>query len=173
MLTRKQGWKMFLVSDLFTIVNGKGITKQEIFEHSGRLPAIQSGEENYGRIGFIDYDYCLSKGYAISNGACLTVARSGSSGYVGIQRNRCVAGDSAKILEPKFEANIKRLLFLRTLLMVNKHKYEYKDKVTKERYEKDYIYLPVKEDKSPKWIYMEKYIESLLVSHRIKKLQLI
>ena len=101
-------------------------------------------------------------GYVVSRGACLTVARSGSSGYVGYQPQQCVVGDSAKILEPKFEANAQRLLFLRTLLMRNKPKYAYMEKVTKEKYEKDTIKLPVLDDGSPDWGYMEGYIEGLM-----------
>ena len=33
-------WKEFRVGDLFEIIGGKGITKQEIYEHAGELPAI-------------------------------------------------------------------------------------------------------------------------------------
>lgn len=154
-------WKEFQVGQLFDILNGKGITKNEIYEHQGSLPAIQSGEEDFGRIGYLDYDYCVSQKYTISRGACLTVARSGSSGYVGFQSAQCVVGDSAKILEPKFEANKERLLFIRALLMVNKAKYAYTDKVTRENYERDVIYLPVLADGTPDWQYMEDYIRKI------------
>jgi len=154
-------WKEFQVGQLFDILNGKGITKNEIYEHQGNLPAIQSGEEDFGRIGYLDYDYCVSQKYTISRGACLTVARSGSSGYVGYQSAQCVVGDSAKILEPKFEANKERLLFIRALLMVNKAKYAYTDKVTRENYERDVIYLPVLADGTPDWQYMENYIRKI------------
>lgn len=151
-------WKKFRVGDLFEIVSGKGITKKEITEHRGSLPAIQSGEEKFGLIGFIDEEYCIRRKYAISKGECLTVARSGSSGYVGYQAKKCVVGDSAKILEPKFEANTSRLLFVRALLMENKKKYAYKDKVTTENYEKDIILLPATSSGDPDWVYIENYM---------------
>lgn len=154
-------WKAFRVGELFDIIGGKGITKNEIFEHQGALPAIQSGEENFGCIGYIDKDYCLKQKYTISKGECLTVARSGSSGYVGYQASQCVVGDSAKILEPKFEANTLRLLFLRSALMVNKVKYAYTDKVTNENYAKDIIKLPSTPDGDPDWEYMENYMRKL------------
>ena len=73
-------WGECAVGDLFDIISGKGITKNEIYLHPGSLPAIQSGEDNYGCIGYIDKKYCIEKKYSISKGACLTVARSGSSG---------------------------------------------------------------------------------------------
>lgn len=166
-------WKEFQVGQLFTILNGKGITKNEIYEHPGQLPAIQSGEEDFGCIGHLDYDYCISQNYTISKGACLTVARSGSSGYVGYQSQRCVVGDSAKILEPKFEANKERLLFIRALLMINKAKYAYTDKVTRENYERDTIKLPVLENEQPDWWFMEKYIQKIeeQQAYNLKQLQ--
>jgi len=154
-------WKVFRVGELFDIIGGKGITKNEIFEHQGALPAIQSGEENFGCIGYIDKDYCVKQKYSISKGECLTVARSGSSGYVGYQASQCVVGDSAKILEPKFEANTLRLLFIRSALMVNKAKYAYTDKVTNDNYAKDIIKLPSTPDGSPDWKYMEEYMRKI------------
>lgn len=154
-------WKEFQVGQLFFILNGIGITKREIFEHPGTLPAIQSGEENFGCIGYLDYEYCIKQNYSISKGECLTVARSGSSGYVGYQSAQCVVGDSAKLLEPKFDANKERLLFIRALLMVNKAKYAYSDKVTRENYEKDVILLPVLPDETPDWQYMENYMQQM------------
>ena len=153
-------WRQFCVGELFNIVGGKGITKQEIYEHPGSLPAIQSGEESFGCIGYIDKEYCMSKKYAISKGECLTVARSGSSGYVGYQASQCVVGDSAKILEPKFEANTLRLLFVRSALMVLKAKYAYTDKVTNENYAKAIILLPSKNEE-PDWQYMEDYMRNI------------
>lgn len=161
-------WKEFQVGQLFDILNGVGITKNEIFEHPGTLPAIQSGEEKFGCIGFLDYDYCVKQNYSISKGECLTVARSGSSGYVGYQSKQCVVGDSAKILEPKFEANKERLLFIRALLMVNKAKYAYSDKVTRENYKKDVIFLPILPDETPNWQYMEEYMKYIENKVRIE-----
>lgn len=151
-------WKDFCIGDLLNILNGAGITKKEIYEHPGTLPAIQSGKENNGCIGFIDEEYCRSRNYKISDGMCLTVARSGSSGFVAFQPTKCVVGDSAKILQPRFEASRERLLFLRVLLLVNMSKYAYDDKVTYENYINDTIKLPVLQNDSPDWNYMENYI---------------
>ena len=154
-------WKAFRVEELFEVINGAGITKKEIYEHPGYLPAIQSGEEAFGIIGTIDYNYCVEKRYKISKGPCLTVARSGSSGFVGYQPVQCVVGDSAKILEPKFEINRYRLLFIRALLMVNKPKYAYVDKVTSTNYKQDTIFLPVNQDNTPDWQYMENFMKDV------------
>ena len=153
------GWKDFSIGELLDILNGTGITKKEIYEHPGALPAIQSGKENNGCLGFIDEEYCRKRNYKISNGMCLTVARSGSSGFVAFQPAKCVVGDSAKILQPRFDANRERLMFLRVILLVNMKKYDYDDKVTYENYINDTIKLPVKLNDSPDWEYMENYIK--------------
>ena len=153
--------KKFCVGELFAIRNGMGITKEEIHLHPGSLPAIQSGEENNGCLGTIDENYCVNKGYTISNGACLTVARSGSSGFVAYHSSKCVAGDSAKILEPISPTNKYVMLFLRASLMVNKRKYAYNDKVTTKGYLQDFIVLPATPDGIPDWNYMEGYMKSI------------
>lgn len=158
-MVESREWKEFRVGDFFDIKNGKGITKEEIHMHPGSLPAIQSGEERNGIIGYIDESYCVQKKYSISNGECLTVARSGSSGFIAYQRDKCVVGDSAKILTPLFLHNRYTLLFLRAVLMVNKKKYAYNDKVTRQGYLNDVIKLPVASDGQPGWAYMEQYIK--------------
>ena len=75
-----ENWKEFEVGDILTILNGKGITKEEIDDNPGNLTVVQSGEENNGVLGMIDKDYCVRMNYAISDKPCLTVARSGSAG---------------------------------------------------------------------------------------------
>ena len=96
-------WKEFKVSSVLFIQNGKGITKEEIEEHIGNFTVVQSGEENNGVLGKIDKQYCKLMNYTLSEKPCLTVARSGSAGYVSFQPVGCVVGDSAKILLIKEE----------------------------------------------------------------------
>ncbi len=162
---------------------GYGITKEEISENSGNFTVVQSGEENNGVLGKIDLSYCKAMNYIYSETPCLTVARSGSSGFVSYQDKGCVVGDSAKILLVKNENCNKNIyLFLQTILTANKFKYAYGRKVTEEKYYNDIIKLPIlyKEDgcpyidKSnkysaygyvPDWAYMDKYIDSIHSKH--------
>ena len=173
------GWKPFKVGKLFTILNGKGITKEEIFDNQGDFIAVQSGEENNGVIGYIDLNYCKEMGYTYSQKPCLTVARSGSAGFVSFQKNGCVVGDSAKILLlPDNIATIELYIFFQSVLIANKFKYTYGRKVTEFKYLDDLIDLPIKQnlDKTPfvdekhkysddgyvpDWEFMKKYIKSL------------
>lgn len=156
-------WANFIVDDLFEIINGKGITVEEIESNPGDFEAVQSGEGNNGVMGYISKAYCRNKGYSYCEEACLTVARSGTSGYVSFHENGCVVGDSAKILLlKKHEAKSKQTyLFLQTLLAANRFKYTYGRKVTEALYSNTVIKLPVTTNGEPDWQWMENYINSL------------
>ena len=156
-------WRTFFVDDLFDIINGKGITTEEIENYPGDLEAVQSGEGNNGVMGHIDKAYCSNKGYSYCEEPCLTVARSGTSGFVSFHQNGCVVGDSAKILllkEPRAKT-IRVYLFMQTLLAANRFKYTYGRKVTEALYKKTAVKLPVSSDGKPDWQWMELYIDSL------------
>lgn len=172
-------WKDFKVSSIFTIHNGKGITKEEIEENTGDLTVVQSGEENNGVLGKIDRNYCETMNYTLSYKPCLTVARSGSAGFVSFQVDGCVVGDSAKILllDEKVASN-EVYTFLQTILSANRFKYAYGRKVTESKYMNDTIKLPIEHNEDgtpfiddskkysekgyvPNWIWMENYIKSL------------
>lgn len=156
-------WANFIVDDLFEIINGKGITVEEIESNPGDFEAVQSGESDNGVMGYISKAYCRNKGYSYCEEACLTVARSGTSGYVSFHENGCVVGDSAKILLlKKREAKSKQTyLFLQTLLAANRFKYTYGRKVTEALYSNTVIKLPVTTSGEPDWQWMESYIDSL------------
>ena len=51
-------WKSFSAADVFFLYNGSGITKEEIEDNPGSFPAVQSGADNNGCIGYISKDYC-------------------------------------------------------------------------------------------------------------------
>lgn len=174
-----QGWKPFQIGKLFTMLNGKGITQEEISDNEGDFIAVQSGEENNGVMGKIDLNYCKSMKYTYSEKPCLTVARSGSAGFVSYQKNGCVVGDSAKILLlPDEVATTEHYLFLQAMLTANRFKYTYGRKVTEDKYLNDIIDLPTQHNADgsifidttcqysddgyvPDWQFMEDYIKSL------------
>lgn len=172
-------WKEFRVSSILSIMNGKGITKEEIENHEGNTNVVQSGEDNNGILGKIDLDYCKEMGYVHTEKPCLTVARSGSAGFVSFQLEGCVVGDSAKILLLDDSiATVNRYMFVKTLLTANRFKYQYGRKVTEKNYMNDIINLPVVKNENgtcfidnekkysedgyiPDWEWMDSYIDSL------------
>lgn len=164
-----ESWKPFKVNNIFKLYNGKGITKEEIEYNQGDFIVVQSGEENNGCIGKIDKDYCNKMGYTYTEEPCLTVARTGSAGYVSYQPLGCVVGDSAKILTLKdnHHKNHSVFLFLKTVLMANRYKYTYGRKVTEDKYLSEVIMLPATTDNKPDFCFMENYIKSLPYGDRI------
>lgn len=177
-------WKEFLISELFYLYNGKGITMEEISENPGDFIAIQSGEENNGILGYINLNYVKEMNYTYTLSPCLTVARTGSAGYVSYQNNGCVVGDSAKILKlKKKDILVEYYLFLQAIMRKLRYKYSYGRKVTKEKYLAETIKLPIKTEKGepiidkthkysskgyiPDWDFMEAYIKSLPYGDRI------
>lgn len=172
-------WRAFAIGSVFTISNGRGITSSEIEENPGTLNAVQSGEDNNGVIGKISVDYCRENDYVFTEHPCLTVARTGSAGFVSFQANGCVVGDSAKILQLRYEnASSAVYLFLQSILNKNRFKFSYGRKVTEAKYARDLIDLPVEVDESgspvidptstyssegyvPDWQFMEDFIEGL------------
>lgn len=172
-------WRAFAIGSVFTISNGRGITSSEIEENPGTLNAVQSGEENNGVIGKISAGYCRENDYVFTERPCLTVARTGSAGFVSFQEDGCVVGDSAKILQLRYEnASSAVYLFLQSILNKNRFKFSYGRKVTEAKYARDLIDLPVEVDESgspvidptstyssegyvPDWQFMEDFIKSL------------
>lgn len=168
-LKKKVIYEEFDVENIFKIQNGRGVTKEEIAGFPGEIEAIQSGADNNAVLGKLDEDYCKQSGYKIIREQCLSVARSGTSGYVAYHETPCVIGDSAKalLLKDKKKASIYVYIYLRTVLMANKYKYAYGRKVTEKKYYKDTIVLPVIRSGVPDWKYMEEYIKQLPYGDRL------
>lgn len=158
-----ENWKRFRISDIFyPFINGKGITEQEIKDNPGRLAAIQSSSEHNACMGFIEEKYCKEMDYKIISQPCLTVARSGSAGYVSFQPRGCVIGDSAKaLIVQEKDINTYHYLFLRTVLMANMYKFNYGRKVKAEQYMNMTIALPANSKGAPDWNFMDEYMKSL------------
>ncbi|RGH91611.1 SAM-dependent methyltransferase [Ruminococcus sp. AM27-11LB] len=159
----------FKVEDIFIIKNGKGITKEEISDFPGQIEAIQSGADNNAVLGKLEEEYCIQSGYNIIKEPCLSVARSGTSGYVAYHEIPCVIGDSAKalLLKDSSKASVHVYIYLRTILMANKYKYAYGRKVTEKKYYKDTLVLPIVKPGVPDWKYMNDYIKQLPYGDRL------
>lgn len=156
-------WTKYKVSDIFyDFINGKGITEQEIIDNPGDLIAVQSSSENNACMGRIDEQYCREMKYKIVSKPCLTVARSGSAGFVSFQEHGCVIGDSAKaLILRKDNPNRYHYLFIRTVLMANMYRYTYGRKVKVDKYMNMEIALPTDKTGEPDWKFMEEYMRTL------------
>lgn len=136
-------WKEFKLSSICNVVNGKGITEEEIACNPGELMAIQGGSSNNGCLGKIDKGYCLEQKYKIISEPCLTVARVGSAGYVNFQSSPVAVGDKAKALILKERKTVEIYIFIGTLLNQNIYKYSYGRGVKEKTYMAEILRLPI------------------------------
>ena len=138
-------WAPFKVSNILSILNGRGITTEEINDNPWDFIVVQSWEEDNWVLWKIDLEYCKEQDYVFSEKMCLTVARTWTAGFVSFQIYWCVVWDSAKIL--LLDDNVaskNRYLFIQAVLTANRYKYSYWRKVTEDKYMDDLIDLPIK-----------------------------
>lgn len=171
-------WKDFSLSSICDIINGKGVTEEEIEIFPGDVYAVQGGASNNGCLGKISEEYCAKQKYKIITEPCLTVARVGSAGVVNFQGFPCVIGDKAKALILKTHKSVAVYLFIATLLNQNVYKYSYGRGLVTETYMAETLKLPICKDSNgnpvidndcvysaqgytPDFEWMEAYIKSL------------
>lgn len=152
-------WKEFLISDMFDV----SVSTDENLQNSniGTTPYVASSSENNGVTAYIDANPSQKKN-------TLTIARNGSVGSTFYQpTNYCASPDDVRILTPRFEMNVYSALFLKTVIEKEKFRYAYGRKLGTFRIKNIVIKLPVADNGSPDFAYMEQYIKSLPYSDRI------
>jgi restriction endonuclease S subunit len=166
-------WAAFKLCDLFAFFRGRGITTAEIYENQGTIPCIQSGESNNGIIGYMDESFIKDKKHVFIQAPFLSVARSGTSGYVHVQNKNSYIGDSVYALKLKESESVFIYLFLATLLNKERYRYRYGRKVSIEKYINECVKLPIDKKGNPDWNHIENYIDSILdyskIETKIKK----
>lgn len=148
---KNKKWKSFLLNEIFTTIQrGKRLTKNK--QTPGDVPYISSTMTNNGTDGFIGNE----TGVRFFQD-CLTIANSGSVGSVFYHDYRFIASDHATVLiNPKLSKF--HYLFLGTCLKMIKEKYSFNREISDKRIKTERITLPVKDDNTPDWDFMEEYI---------------
>lgn len=147
-------WQDFPISQLFDIVKGTRLTKQDM--HEGDIRFIGASAVNNGITAHIANDACLHPANTI------TVNYNGSVGVSFYQDEPFWASDDVNVLYPKFPLNRDIAMFLIPIITkIGKERYEFIDKWKKEYMEKDTIKLPATSDGSPDFAYMENTIKTL------------
>ena len=177
-------WQSFEIHSILKVINGKGLTTEEIEENPGDIFCIQGGESKNGSIGSINRSYCEKQGYVIIDEMCLTVARVGTAGCVNFWEDPCAIGDKCKGLILKEHPTKATYLFIQTILNQLQYKYSYGRGLVTDKYMSDIIKLPIlynidgspfiddtrkysKRGYVPDWNFMENYIKSLPYGDRI------
>lgn len=146
-------WEYFDLTDLFEI----SASKDELIDDltpGGKTPYITSSDSNNGITAFVEEEFTNPEG-------TITANRGGSVGYFYYQPIPYKATPvDVRILTPKFKINTYLGLFLKTILQLEKYRYNYSRKMGSDRLAQFRIKLPIK-DNQPDWNFMENYIKSL------------
>ncbi|TCU74213.1 type I restriction modification DNA specificity protein [Tissierella praeacuta] len=147
-------WNEFFLKDIFDeIQRGKRLTKAN--QIIGKTPYVSSSGFDNGVDNFIGNELNIRK---FDN--CLTIANSGSVGKTFYHQYEFIASDHVTILKNKMLSKY-QYLFLSAIIERLSEKYSFNREINNSRLLKEKILLPIKDDKTPDWIYMENYIKMI------------
>jgi len=154
-----QTWKLFRYDSLFTIERGKGTRKQDL--EDGAVPFVTSTDRNNGIAGFTNH-------VPTHKANSIGVNRNGSVAEAFYHEKAFCSTEDVHILNAlNFEMNKYLALFLITLIRQEKYRYSYGRKWGIDRMKKSEIKLPVKDDGTPDFVYIENFIKSLPYSSNL------
>ena len=159
-ITDASEWKDYTMDSLFRFVKGRRLIKEDMIP--GNINFLGAVSDNNGVREKIETSYCWEPN-------CITVNYNGSVGEAFYQSKPFWASDDVNVLYAKdfWEMNKYIAMFLITVIKANKYRFGYGRKWTIEKMKATVIKLPSQADKTPDFMYMEKYIKSLPYSDRI------
>ncbi|OCW71873.1 restriction endonuclease subunit S [Elizabethkingia anophelis] len=150
----KKEWKEFFIEDIFQIKSGKRLTKADMI--SGKIPFIGATDSNNGIT-----EYIANKNSSYDSNV-LGVNYNGSVVYNFYHPYKAVFSDDVKRLSFRNVKGNKYLyLFVKTIILQQKSKYEYGYKFNGERMKRQKILLPINVDNNPDYEFMENYMKAL------------
>jgi len=151
-------WRPFELQKLFEVKKGKRLTKANMTH--GNTPFIGATDSGNGVTAMI--------GQApIHKGNTITVPYNGSVAEAFYQPVPFGATDDVNVLYPKFKLTPAIAMFLITIIRQEKYRFNYGRKWKLERMKHSYILLPVLQDGTPDWNFMEQYIKTLPFSSQL------
>jgi len=165
-------WKAFRYDEVFKIENGYYNKKPEKVE-IGNTPFIGATEYNNGITDYFSINEIennhkdeRSNGHDIEQkifkGNCITVSNNGSVGFAFYQMNDFTCSHDVNVLYLiNHEWNKYLAMFICTLIEKEKYRWAYGRKWRPSRMPSSIIKLPIKNDNTPDWQFMEDYIKSL------------
>lgn len=153
-------WKPFRISKLFVLKKGKRLTKAN--RVPGKTPFIGALDRNNGLVEYIDQP-------AIHPAGTMTVNYNGIGGVAAAfyQPSDYWCSDDVNALYPLFSMTPAIALFIATIIRREKFRFSFGRKWHVERMEQSEIYLPAKDDGSPDFDFMERYVNSLPFSSQL------
>ncbi len=161
----EKAWDEFYLKDIFTeIQRGKRLKKGDHI--LGKTPYVSSTAMNNGVDGFVGNKEKIRE---FSN--CLSLANSGSVGATFYQPFIFVASDHVtKLKNNNFSKYI--YLFIATIISRLSEKYSFNREINDPRIQREKIVLPIKQDGTPDYEYMESFmirIEKQIITRYLKR----
>ena len=145
-------WKQFRMTDIFTIRSGVRLTKADM--KPGKIPFIGATDSNNGVTGFTS----TTNNSLDSN--VLGVNYNGSVVESFYHPYKAVFSDDVKRLKLKNHQNNRHILmFMKTIILQQKVKYAYGYKFNAGRMKEQILLLPIKDDGTPDYDFMEQYMK--------------
>ena len=156
------GWGDFRIGDLFTQERGKESSPNRV--EDGTLPMVNEINTNNGIAKF-------GKSSNVILGNCITVSVNYATN-VFYQKNDFCASVNILVIR-NTNMNEYSGKFIAGILSRNNLKYDYTNKISKDRLNDEFIKLPVDSKGNPDWQYMEDYMRNIevRVSDSISKLE--
>lgn len=146
-------WKEFALGELFDIVKGTRLTKQDMKE--GSINYIGATAFNNGITNHIGNDE------HVHPAGTITVTYNGSIGQTFYQEEPYWATDDVNVLYPRFEMTKYIALFIAPLIRSVGKNYVYTDKWQIEDMKRSTIFLPITKEGKPDFCYMNSYMQKL------------
>ena len=144
-------WRPFFIEEIFEISPGKRLTKAEMI--SGDTPFVGASDSNNGVTAFVGNENVSA------DENVLGVNYNGSVGECFYHPYHCLFSDDVKRFKLKNRAGNKYIYhFLATAIKQQQGKYSYGYKFNESRMRRQKIFLPVTDDGSPDYEFMENYI---------------
>lgn len=150
----KSCWAAFAIQDVCEIHSGVRLTKQDMQE--GKIPFVGASDSNNGITAFI-----ANKNASLDKDV-LGVNYNGSVVENFYHPYECLFSDDVKRLKIKSKQVGKfAYLFLKTMILKQKSKYQYGYKFNATRMAKQKILLPVDASNQPDWINIERFMQQM------------
>lgn len=153
----QKNWEAFLISDIFNILPGKRLVASD--STPGDRPFIGALDNSNGIARFV------SDKNASLDSNVLGVNYNGNGMVIGFYHPyECIFSDDVKRFHLKHhEDNAFVLLFMKVAILQQKSKFGYLYKFNSERMANTRIMLPVTDDGTPDYEYMEQYAKNLML----------
>lgn len=147
-------WKWFKAVSIFEMYAGRYYATDEY--EIGETPLVSSSETNNGIMKFTNLQ-------AVFPGNCITIGKVGMSNFY--QPYPFCASPDVTVLKPKLDLNQFQMLFIKTVLDLDKYRWCYGNQIRLNDSQTIKIKLPATTDDQgetvPDWQWMEDYIKGL------------